>query len=140
MATLTFKQLNDGWNAFPNGSESFVELSDDTLVFRFALNPYVVDALEEGDMALLTFPNCSRWRLGCTNDEGWWRGQCRYTGKAPTWGEFYELLGDDPVRDLPEDWHVVGPDRPTLRHFLFYLKDETFECMADDWRFTRPTR
>ena len=67
-------------------------------------------------------------------------GQCRYAGKAPAWGEFYEILGDDPARDSPDDWRVVGPDRPTLRHFLFYLRDETFECMANDWRFTRPNR
>jgi len=137
MASLTFKRLNDGWNAYPNGSESLVETSGDTLVFRFELNPYVFDDVEDGDMAILKFSRCSRWRLGPTNDEGWFRGQCRYSGRAPAWGEFYELLGDDPVRDAPSDWHIIGTDSPASRHFLFYLKDETFECMADDWRLIR---
>ena len=33
----------------------------------------------------------------------------------------------------PNDWHIVGDARPLARHFLFYLRDETFECEADDW-------
>src|SRR4051812_47585172 len=134
VTSLVFMRLNDGWNAYPNGSESTVALDGDTLTFRFELNPFVFDDVREGDIGLLIFSRCSRWRLGRTNDEGWFKGQCRYSGRAPAWGEFYELVGRDPVRDLPDDWHRVGPDRPSLRHFLFYLKDETFECMADDWR------
>ena len=140
MAALVFDQLNVGWNAYPNGSESIVKRCGDTLVFRFKLNPYAYEDVQEGDIGLLTFHRCSRWRLGSTNDEGWYRGQCRYSGLAPAWGEFYELIGDDPARDGPGDWQIVDADRPTLRHVLFYLKEEAFECMADGWRFERLER
>jgi hypothetical protein len=33
----------------------------------------------------LTFTGARQWRLGPTNDEGWYRGQCRYVGIAPKW-------------------------------------------------------
>lgn len=135
--TPMFKQLNDGWNAYPNGSDSAAESVGDLLTFRFELNPFMFEDVEEGDEAILIFSKCSRWRLGKTNDEGWFRGQCRYSGVAPSWGEFYEIIGDDAVRDVPDDWRVIGADVSSGRHFLFYLKDETFECMADDWRFER---
>ena len=32
---------------------------------------------------------------------------------------------------------MYGPDRADARHFLFYMKDETFECLADNWEFDR---
>ncbi len=70
-----------------------------------------------------------------TNDEGWYRGQCRYTGIAPAWGEFYDVRCKDPLRDLPDDWHRLADDTDQARHFLFYLRDETFECLAMDWSY-----
>lgn len=138
MASLIFEQLNLGWNAYPNGSDSTVELRGDNLLFRFELNPYVFDDVKEGDVGLLTFAQCARWRLGLTNDEGFYRGQCRYSSLAPSWGEFYELVGDDPARYAPVDWQFVDSKNPGNRHFLFYLRDETFECIAGDWEYTAP--
>ena len=68
-----------------------------------------------------------------SNDEGWYRGQCRFSGIAPAWGEFYEVTGDLKLTAI-DDWRVVDHDQPAGRHFLFYLRDETFECEADGWR------
>ena len=35
-----------------------------------------------------------------------------------------------------KDWVLVKRARPeSSRHFLFYFKDETFECDADGWSF-----
>lgn len=75
------------------------------------------------------------WRLGPANDEGWDMGQCRYSKIAPRWGEFYELLGDDDLQPQPSDW-IMLPGVGN-RHFLFYLRDHTFECMAGEWKFGR---
>lgn len=107
------------------------------LNLSFTLNPWEFDA-EEGERAELIFSNCAKWRLGATNDEGWYRGQCRYSEIAPAWGEFYEISGDDPRRDAPKDWREISPLQPAHRHFLFYLRDQTFECIAADWRLVRP--
>ncbi|RIV16135.1 hypothetical protein D1623_29645, partial [Klebsiella pneumoniae] len=89
------------------------------------------------EKAELTFRDCKAWRLGGPNDEGWYLGQCRYAKAAPEWGQFYEVIGDDEVRDLADDWMPATQNGYGSRHFLFYLRDETFECLAERWSFNR---
>ena len=69
----TFLQLNDGWNAEPNDPGERVTIAADTVSLSFILNPWAYEA-NEGDTASLTFTACKKWRLGPTNDEGWYRG------------------------------------------------------------------
>lgn len=137
MPPLHFIHLNPDWNAEPNAPGERVDLSGQALRLSFDLNPWAFRA-HDGERAELLFADCARWRLGSTNDEGWYRGQCRYSGVAPQWGEYYEITGDDPARDLPDDWIEIAPLKSIHRHFLFYLRDQTFECMASDWRLHRP--
>lgn len=133
---LSFRKLNEGWNAEPNAPNPRVAVSGRDLVVRFLLNPFRFESFVEDDEGVLRFEDCVRYRLGATNDEGWHRGQCRYSKLAPEWGEFYELVGPDPHLMDPLDWKVAsGVSTSSLRHFLFYLRDETFECMAADWAF-----
>ena len=33
-------------------------------------------------------------------------------------------------------WVELGPPVPLSRHYLFYFRDETFECDAVDWSLT----
>jgi hypothetical protein len=136
MSSLLFKRLNDGWNAEPNVPAPKVEVSGSQVQLKFLLNSFVYHA-EAEEVGCLTFCECSMWRLGSTNDEGWYAGQCRYSKIAPAWGEFYELLGHDSQRTSPTDWHVPTPSGSGNRHFLFYLRDETFECISGEWSFER---
>lgn len=131
----TFTRLNHGWNAEPNAPEVEVAVTGTEVHLRFLMNPYQFPEYAEEDVGVVTFRGCWRWRHGRTNDEGWWRGQCRFSGIAPAWGEFYEVGGDlqlDSVK-APKDWHVIGPPDAGARHFLFYLRDTTFECDAQAW-------
>jgi len=130
-----FKQLNHGWNAEPNAPTPVIRRDGADVVLRFFLNPFQFKQFQEEDVGGLRFSDCVRYRLGPTNDEGWYRGQCRYRAVAPAWGEFYELIGDDLLIDQPIDWVTVSPPSRPGRHFLFYLRDHTFECIASDWRF-----
>lgn len=84
----------------------------------------------------LRFAGCSRWRWDGTNDHEWYKtdGHGRYSGVAPRWGEFYELIGPDPDRDAVS-WEKIGEDTASTRHFLYYFRDETLEFMAEDWSF-----
>jgi hypothetical protein len=134
----SFTKLNEGWNAEPGAPYPEVQIDGDRLVLTFYLNPWIFPAFKPGDVGELTFSNCWRYRLGPTNDEGWWRGQCRFSRRAPDWGEFYELYGDLRLERLPSDaWTTIGPpsEGQATRHFLFYFKDETFECDAAEWSF-----
>jgi hypothetical protein len=132
MATQ-FRQLNDGWNAEPNAPYPRVEVDGHDVVLTFLANPFQFPRFAEGQLLRLRFTGGRKYRLGSTNDEGWYRGQCRFSGEAPAWGEFYEVSGDLKLERSPSDWHFVGDPRPPGRHFLFYLRDGTFECEADDW-------
>ncbi len=131
-----FVRLNNDWNAEPNAPYPKVQQRENDVTLRFDLNRVAYPQFSERDEGLLTFVGCARWRLGGTNDEGWYLGQCRYSSAAPEWGHLYEIVGDDTLRDMPKDWQVIGPDPPEIRHFLFYLRDETFECMATEWAFS----
>ena len=128
----SFIKLNDGWNAEPNAPAPVVACIVNDVILEFDLNPFEVCDFAEGDRGRLIFRNCWRYRLGGTNDEGWYLGQCRFSKAAPAWGEFYEVQGDLKLESAPNDWVMVGsePDAPT-KHFLFYLRDETFECDAE---------
>jgi hypothetical protein len=130
-----FRQLNDGWNAEPNAPDPKVEISGRDLVLTFLMNPFQYPQFGEEDVGKLRFSSCHRYRLGATNDEGWYRGQCRFSKVAPSWGDFYEVSGDLRLADCPADWVEVGPPASGSRHFLFYFRDQTFECDASDWKF-----
>ncbi len=136
--STTFEQLNFGWNAEPNAPEPRAEVVGSGVWLHFLLNPYQFDAFEEGQSATLRFSNCWRYRLGATNDEGWYLGQCRFSKLAPSWGEFYEVRGDLQIAAAPNDWLLIAREPPESRHFLFYLRDGTFECDASDWSVELP--
>ena len=133
VSSISFQQLNHGWNANPNAPYPIVGRSGADLLLQFSLNAFQFPQFNEGDLGILRFHNCARYRLGPTNDEGWHMGQCRYRDSAPAWGEFYELSGDDLRLNEPKDWIEFDSRMNASRHFLFYLKDETFECLASGW-------
>lgn len=59
-------------------------------------------------------------------------GECRFSRLAPAWGELYGVSGDSKLLLAPDDWIVLAQsskDEPA-QHYLFYFKDETFECVA----------
>jgi hypothetical protein len=130
-----FRQLKDGWNAEPNAPDPRVQVAGGDVVVTFLMNPFQFPQFNPEDVGRLRFVSCQRYRLGATNDEGWYRGQCRFSKVAPSWGEFYEVGGDLRLAECPDLWVDVGPAPASPRHFLFYFRDETFECDAADWSF-----
>jgi len=131
----TFRQLNDGWNAEPNAPDPRIVVDGGDVVLTFLLNPFQFPQFTREDHGRLRFVSCRRYRLGATNDEGWYRGQCRFSKLAPRWGEFYEVAGDLRLAECPDDWIEIRQVQNSSRHFLFYFRDETFECDASDWKF-----
>lgn len=131
----TFEQLNFGWNAAPNVPNARVEIDGSELRLFFRANTFQFPEYDEDDVLQLLFRGCWRYRLGGTNDEGWYMGQCRF-GKTIPWGEFYEIDGDLRI-DETFDWVVFGPENQSSKHFLFYLRDDTFECDADSWELLK---
>ena len=65
-------------------------------------------------------------------------GQCRF-GQSIPWGEFYEVSGDLRVNEV-NDWVEVGPKNECSKHYLFYFRDDTFECDANAWDLLKVER
>jgi len=141
MASSTqFIRLNSDWNADPVDPQPKISFKDNDLTLTILLNALQYPRFTNGDTGALAFGNCSRYRLGETNDEGWYHyGQCRFSHIAPNWGEFYEIIGDPKLDESPTDWKDGPcPSIKNTRHFLFYFKDETFECTAEKLRIILP--
>ncbi len=136
----TFVQLNRGWNADPNAPEPSLSVDGRDLLVEFCVNAFQYPELAEGSKATIRFYRCERYRMGPTNDEGWHMGKCRFSKLAPAWGEFYKVSGDSQILRAPADWTVNSTieDPGALGHYLFYFKDETFECVASDWAVQLP--
>jgi hypothetical protein len=131
-----FRQLNHGWNAEPNAPDPQISVNGTDVLLSFWMNPFQFPEFVKDDSGTLKFSGCVRYRLGGTNDEGWYRGQCRFSKSAPAWGDFYEVVGDLRLSECPNDWVRLALVTEGHRHFLFYLRDETFECDALDWKLT----
>ncbi len=128
---VVFEQINIGWNAEPNAPDPKVKIVDSDLLLTFYLNPFLYPEFDEDELGILRFVNSERYRLGSTNDEGWYRDQCRFSKLAPEWGEFYLISGDKDLLEAPVDWKILGPKGEYGKHYLFYFRDNTFECVAD---------
>ncbi len=129
-----FIKLNENWNAEPNAPMEAVRFEQGILYLTFNVNPWLYEGYEEDQRVELRFHGCSSWRLGSTNDEGWYMGQCRFSKLAPEWGEFYEIRGDKLDHLIPDTWNQTGfPDGN--KRYLFYLRDSTFECQANSFEY-----
>jgi hypothetical protein len=125
-----FCRLNKNWSAEPNAPDPTIAIDGDDVVLSFFLNPFLYPDFHQKDRGLLRFIQCERYRLGSTNDEGWYTGQCRFSKTAPAWGEFYLVEGDATLLEAPKDWRLMASRSGAIRHFLFYFRDNTFECVA----------
>ncbi len=115
-----------------------VTVEESTVTLEFTANGLQFPDFGVDERVRLLFHGARQYRLGPTNDEGWLRGQCRFSLLAPDWGEFYEVLGDVKLNQMPDDWHFISDSlSDKSSHYLFYLRDETFECTATSWEFVR---
>lgn len=137
---MRFDKLNIGWDAEPNAPIPIIEVNKSSSVIRlsFYLNSFIHDDVDEEDKGVLGFSNCYKYRLGATNDEGFYRGQCRYSNTGVKWGNFYRITNSDWRLTFPSDEVIVNKgieNNINLHHYLFYFRDETFECIADTYSF-----
>jgi len=133
-------KLNENWSADPNVPEPKIKIEGDKLYLDFFLNYFTDKSLEKGQKGQLIFDGCYMYRLGSVNDEGFSREQFRYSPDDIKWGEFYELTESDWVNTFPDDKVLVSEslkDDGQLKHYLFFFRDETFECIAKGYTFEK---
>ena len=126
-----FEKLNVDWNANPNAPNPQAIAAGKDLLVSFAPNTYLHQHNEGVSQISLTFQECSRFRITPVNDHGWYGGQCRFSGLAPAWGEFYEITGNTrDAMDITPWTELTGQGQ---RHFHFYLRDNALEIKAEGW-------
>ena len=133
-----FEKLNHDWNAEPNAPDVKISLGESELTLSFLANPFQFPDFNEGQTIELRFHDVWRYGIGSVNDEGWYRGQCRFSRAVRKWGEFYCVTGDLVIGKFDGDWKFLSepPEQP-LNHYLFYFRDCNFECDASNWERIR---
>ena len=129
---MEFKQLNTDWNAHPNGPDPEVSVIGSNVTISFFLNNYLYNQFKEDDKGVLTFKNCSRYSFNSMNDEGYYMGKYRFKHTALPWGYFY-LLTDADTNFSKEIMLDSSIEKEALNHYIFFFRDNTFECMAEDF-------
>ena len=129
---IDFVQISTSWNADPVSPEVELQVVGNDLEMDIYLNHYAYENTKEGDKTKIKFKNCSEYSLNVCNDEGYYYGQYRTTPKVLSWGEFYEIKGGLD-RNLPQPIVQLTSDKSHKRHFVFFFKDEAFECLASDF-------
>jgi len=136
---MNFTKLNTTYDAEPNAPDPTVTVKESDVSLCFYLNPFIWDEVDAEDKAVLVFHDVYKYAVTGLNDEGWYMGQCRFSKKLP-WGHFYQLDDSNWQSDFPDDKHVIDTtlaNEPDLKHYLFYFRDETFECVAKSYEFSR---
>lgn len=132
---IVFKHLNVDWNAEPNAPDETINIEGNDLILEFTVNPWAYEGFNEEERCKVIFKNCTKYRIGNINDEGWHRKQCRFSNLAPTWGEFFQVIGDVDKLNDPKNWNVMGDNGKN--HYLFYLRDNEIEVKAENYEFAR---
>ena len=130
---IKFEQLNHNWNADPNVPEVNIAVLKNDVVVEFFLNAFQYNNFCEGDRARLTFHDCLQYRCGEPNDEDFYLGHSRYKSSGVKWGEFYLVHNSNWKKDFPTSIFVSDQPHDKLKNYLFYFKDETFECIAKSY-------
>jgi hypothetical protein len=129
---IEYNKLTKNWNADPVLPEIELEIDRNDLIMCIRLNHYVFDNYKKGDKVKIRFINCSLYSLNTCNDEGYYYGQYRTNPNELPWGEFYEIKsGLD--RNMPNPIVKIADDNSDKKHFIFFFKDETFECIASEY-------
>lgn len=135
---MQYIKLNDNWNADPNSPEPAIHIKDKELYLEFYLNHYIYPHIKEGQKGVLVFSDCYMYRLGSPNDHGFYLKQYRYSPDDIKWGEFYKLIDSNWKNDFPADKIVSNKNLKNvdnLKHYLFFFRDNTFECIAKSYNF-----
>jgi hypothetical protein len=129
---IDYVQITTDWNADPVSPEIDLKVNGIDLIMDIYLNNYRFDQYKEGDKVKIRFKNCAEYSLNTCNDEGFYYGQYRIKPTELEWGEFYEIKkGLD--RNLPNPIVQITNDNSDKKHFIFFFKDETFECLASEY-------
>jgi hypothetical protein len=124
------------WNAEPNAPYPSIKINGSNLLLSFYMNHLLFNNFSQDDIGIIEFYNCIQFRMGEPNDEGFFRFGDGYKQYGIEWGEFYRISGSEWKTHFESPVYIhANPHPEELSHYLFYFKDETFECIAIGFDF-----
>ena len=133
---MEFIRLNKGWNAAPNAPWPRITIVGQNLLLSFKMNHFLYNEYTQDDIGILEFQNCVQFRMGATNHDEFFRYGDRYKEHGVAWGHFYRVLGSGWREHFDDSVHIRNEPYPEeLQHYLFYFRDQDFECIAAGHEF-----
>lgn len=129
-------KLNKNYQSDPNTAYPGIKIDRKSLILSFELNYFAFD-FKEDQMGEIIFNNCYSYRLGGPNDEGFYLNQNKFWNKNNfsdlQWDCFYEVKNTPKI--YLEKFKVINPEigvsKIKLNHYVFFMKEGTFECLAE---------
>lgn len=134
---MKYIKLNKNWNAEPNVPEPSINVNSEGIEIEFLLNPLLYEHIDEGEKGIIQFFHVYAYYFGPPNEKEYKNGNFRFKNHQLPWGEFYELMDSKWEKDFPTEMELLVKDlnKKSLRHFIFFLKNATLECLATDFSF-----
>ncbi|AEA45787.1 hypothetical protein [Fluviicola taffensis] len=134
---MKYTKLNKNWNVAQSETEPEISVEEIGLGFRFHLNHLQFPHIDEGDKGILKFQEVYAYNLEPINQEEYEQGKFRFKNEELPWGKFYELPNSSWRKDFSADKVVVNNSLKAtkLKHFIFFLPNHIFECIAGEYRF-----
>ncbi len=156
--SLEFEKLNKNYAPDPNITVPSGVMDGDNLTLTFPLNYFIYKQFKDGDQGKIIFKDCLMYRIGSPNDEGFFidpknPGRMKNNSRW-NYTDFPELEFHNFYIVKNSDWQTsFGPDvivnkqlkdkikdPENLNHYLCFMKEGTFECIARSYEEEIPTK
>lgn len=136
----TYIKLNLDFDAEPNAPSPEVSITGSNLNLKFLLNPFLWENVKDDEQAELHFNGVLKYRLGGPGSDNF-KDFRYYDEEIDNYG-FYQIKNSNWMRNFPLDEKTVSKDEPNSlknnsKHYVFFFRDNTFECIADGFKFVR---
>lgn len=138
---MKFNKLNKNWNAASDSPNPEVSNIEEGISLSFFLNAIDYDHIDEEEKGSINFFGLHKYSIVSVDEEEYSSGQFRFKKEQLPWGMFYELPNSKWQNNFPDDAIIIdnSVNKKGLRHFIFFFKDEIFECLASEYAFTYST-
>lgn len=131
-------QLNKNWKSDSNAPKENIIQNENGIEVEFLLDSFNYEHIDQGEKGKIEFYEVYAYRNVSSIAEEISKRKIPIKVDQIPLGDLYELLDSKWKTDFPEDKIIVDESKKTskLRHFLFFLKDTTIECLASDYSYT----
>ncbi len=131
-------KLNNNWTATEIIDDVQIISIDDSIEIKFMLDASAHEHIDNGETGSIEFSNVYAFARTKINRAQYLENRFRYQPAQLAWGGFKELSKSKWDKDFPADMKIINSKqgKKKFRHFILFLNDEVFECLAMEYNFT----